>query len=113
MKHLFLVMIVGVLVGCGKEDSVQPSASNTHKDANRYSFDQQIADRDKSSIKVPKPPNKNSVTGVYHMVSPDGSKVTVQFDINGSYSASVDSEVEEQGLEWQNKDTKLYVVDRK
>ena len=97
MKHLVLVMMVGVLGGCGKEDSVQPSTSNT----------------DTSSIKISKPLNKNSVTGVYHMVSPDGSKVTVQFDINGSFSASVDSEVVEQGLEWQIKDNKLYVFDRK
>ena len=28
MKHLFLVMIVGVLVGCGKKDSVQPNMPN-------------------------------------------------------------------------------------
>ena len=28
MKHLVLVMIVGVLVGCGKEDSVQPNMPN-------------------------------------------------------------------------------------
>ena len=103
-------------MGCGKEDSVQPSASNTHKDANRYSFDQQIADRDKSSIKVPKPPNKNSVTGVYQMVSPDGIKLTVQFDLNGSYSESIttpDPEFGEQALEWEIKDNKLYVFDRK
>ena len=97
MKHLFLVMIVGVLVGCGKEDSVQPSASNT----------------DTSSIKITKSLNKNSVTGVYQMVSPDGSKVTIQFDINGSFSASLDSEVVEQGLEWEIKNHKLYVFDRK
>ena len=97
MKHLFLVMMVGVLVGCGKEDSVQPSASNT----------------DTSSIKITKPLNKNSVTGVYQMVSPDGSKVTIHFDINGSFSASLDSEVVEQGLEWEIKDHKLYVFDRK
>ena len=84
-------------MGCGKEDSVQPSASNT----------------DTSSIKITKPLNKNSVTGVYQMVSPDGSNVTVQFDINGSFSASIDSEVVEQGLEWQIKDNKLYVFDRK
>ncbi len=96
MRHLFLVMMVGVLVGCGKEDSVQPSASNT----------------DTSSIKITKPLNKNSVAGVYLMVSPDGSNVTIQFDINGSFSASVDSEVVEQGLEWEIKDNKLYVFDR-
>jgi len=29
MKHLFLVMIVGVLVGCGKKESTQLSSSNT------------------------------------------------------------------------------------
>ena len=97
MRHLFLVMMVGVLVGCGKEDSIQPSASNT----------------DTSSIKITKPLDKNSVTGVYQMVSPDGSKVTIQFDINGSFSASLDSEVVEQGLEWEIKDHKLYVFDRK
>ena len=97
MKHLVLVMMVGVLVGCGKEDSVQPSASNT----------------DTSSIKISKPLNKNSVAGVYLMVSPDGSKVTIQFDINGSFSASLDSEVVEQGLEWEIKNHKLYVFDRK
>ena len=97
MKDLVLVIMVGLLGGCGKEDSVQPSASNT----------------DTSSIKISKPLNKNSVTGVYQMVSPDGSKVTIQFDINGSFSASVDSEVVEQGLEWQIKDNKLYVFDRK
>ena len=28
MKHLVLVMIVGVLVGCGKEDPVQPNMPN-------------------------------------------------------------------------------------
>ena len=84
-------------MGCGKEDSVQPSASNT----------------DTSSIKISKPLNKNSVTGVYQMVSPDGSKVTIQFDINGSFSASLDSEVVEQGLEWEIKNHKLYVFDRK
>ena len=97
MKHLVLVMMVGVLVGCGKEDSVQPSASNT----------------DTSSIKISKPLNKNSVAGDYQMVSPDGSKVTIQFDINGSFSASLDSEVVEQGLEWEIKNHKLYVFDRK
>lgn len=84
-------------MGCGQKDSVQPSASNT----------------DTSSIKITKPLNKNSVTGVYQMVSPDGSKVTIQFDINGSFSASLDSEVVEQGLEWEIKDHKLYVFDRK
>ena len=30
MKHLVLVMIVGVLVGCGKKESTQPSPSNTN-----------------------------------------------------------------------------------
>ena len=30
MKHLVLVMIVGVLVGCGKKESTQPSSSNTN-----------------------------------------------------------------------------------
>ena len=29
MKHLVLVMIVGVLVGCGKKESTQLSSSNT------------------------------------------------------------------------------------
>ena len=28
MKHLFLVMIVGVLAGCGKKDSIQPNMPN-------------------------------------------------------------------------------------
>ena len=28
MKHFFLVMMVGVLVGCGKKDSVQPNMPN-------------------------------------------------------------------------------------
>ena len=30
MKHLVLVMIVGVLVGCGKKESTQLSSSNTN-----------------------------------------------------------------------------------
>ena len=30
MKHLFLLMMVGVLVGCEKKESTQPSSSNTN-----------------------------------------------------------------------------------
>ena len=30
MKHLVLVMMVGVLAGCGKKESTHPSSSNTN-----------------------------------------------------------------------------------
>ena len=104
MKHLFFVMMVGVLVGCGKEDSVQPSASNTEA----------------TIVKIPESPDKNSVTGFYEGRVPDGSKMTVRFDLNGSYSVNGSyskyftpaSEVVEQGLEWEINDHKLYVLDR-
>ena len=92
-------------MGCGKEDSVQPSASNTEA----------------TIVKILKSPNKNSVTGFYEGGLPDGSKMTVLFDLNGNYSVNGSyseyftpaSEVVEQGLEWEINDHKLYVLDRK